>query len=249
MGLEKADIGGVKMTKIMAHRGASGLYPENTILAFEKAAEMGADAIETDVHLSKDGKLVICHDESVLRTTGFDGLVCEMTYSELSKLDAGFLKGHPGQRLPLLEDLLRIAAENDIGVNIELKNNVFAYAGMEEKVIAALYDYGLEKRCILSSFNHRSMHRAKEIDPKIPVGLLYSCDLYEAQQYAKSCGADALHPQYASVNAGMVQRAQEAGVAVNVWTVNTCKVIDDMLFAGVDNIITNYPDLVRERMR
>ncbi|MDO3413187.1 glycerophosphodiester phosphodiesterase [Saccharibacillus sp. CPCC 101409] len=230
---------------IFAHRGASGSRPENTMEAFRRAAALGAGGIETDVQLSLDGEPVLIHDETLSRTAGACGRVSDKTYAELRELDAGGWY-HPdfvGERIPHLDELLELAAQTVIVLNIELKNNILPYTGMEEKVIAAVRGYGLERRTILSSFNHYSVALCKRLAPEIRTGLLYMEGLYRPWDYARSIGADALHAYDPAVQAEWVREARENGVDYHPFTVNDPARIKELIGMGVSGIITDHPDV------
>ena len=127
------------MTKNFAHRGFSGKYPENTLLAFSKAIEEGVDGIENDVHLTKDGVLVVMHDELVDRTTNGKGYIKDKTYEELAQLDASYIfKEYGPQKVPTLREYLELVKDTDIITNIELKTGVFEYPGIEQKVLSLI---------------------------------------------------------------------------------------------------------------
>lgn len=219
----------------IAHRGASGYELENTMRAFERAIELGCDGIETDVQLSKDGIPMLIHDETVDRTTTKSGYVKDFTCSEL--LDMG---------IPSLEQLMILAKLTHIILNLELKNNIIPYKDLEEKVIGIIKKYHMQQSVILSSFNHESMVRCKQIDSSIMTGLLYVENLIHPEKYCKEVGADAIHPHYTSVNKQVVKAAHEKYIKVNVYTVNEEEVIENMVRVGVDMIITNYPDRVNK---
>lgn len=228
---------------IYAHRGASAQYPENTMLAFEKAMEMGAAGIETDVHLSRDGQLVLCHDETIDGTTDRSGWIARLTYDELLRADAGVRRGaqFAGQRIPLLRDLLKLARESGIALNLELKNYVLDYPDLERLVIEEIRKYLRPERVLLSSFRHLSLVRAKQMAPETPTGLLYGCDLYRPAEYAAACGANALHPDYTMLSAETMREAKRAGLQVNVWTVDDPADMLRMRDMGVDVLMTNRP--------
>ncbi|MCB2295578.1 glycerophosphodiester phosphodiesterase [Clostridium algoriphilum] len=230
-----------------AHRGASAYYPENTMISFEKAVELGANGIETDVQMTSDGVLVLIHDEYVNRTTNGEGLVRDFTYDELNKLDAGswFDKKYNTEKIPTAKDLIIFAKENNIILNLELKNGVIVYPGMEEKLIEMIYKYNYEDKVILSSFNHYSMVHCKEIDKQIKTGILYMAGLYQPEVYCKRIGADALHPYFYSVNKEIIDNAKKEGILVNPFTVNEEDCMKSLIKAGVDGLITNYPDKLK----
>lgn len=227
-----------------AHRGASGHFPENTMIAFEKAVEMNCTGIETDVQMTKDGVLVLIHDEYVNRTTNGTGLVKDFNFNEISKLDAGsYLKPDFSQcRIPTVEDLINLIKDKDIIINFEIKSGVIIYEHIEEKLIELIHKHKIENKVILSSFNHYSMVKCKEISKEIKTGLLYMAGLYEPEIYCQHVGADALHPFYMSINSEIVSAAHRRGVLVNPYTINDEKTMKTMLQLGVDGIITNFPD-------
>lgn len=235
-----------------AHRGASGYFPENTMIAFESAVAMGCTGIETDVHMTKDGHLVLIHDETVDRTTKGKGYIRDYTFLELERLDAGSFKGEQFKeaKIPLLEELLQYTQDRDIMLNLELKTDVIWYAGIEEKVLNLVYQYNLQNKVILSSFNHYSVHRCKEIDKNIKTGLLYMEGLFEPQLYAKMAGSEAIHPYYQAINnKELIHRVKEAGIMINTWTVNEESDMKKFLEYKVDGIITNYPDKLNNIMK
>ncbi|QSF45923.1 glycerophosphodiester phosphodiesterase [Paenibacillus tianjinensis] len=229
-----------------AHRGASAVCPENTMAAFRKSLELGATGIETDVQMSSDGGLVLIHDESLKRTAGADGYVKDKTLSQLLELDAGSWFGpeFKDERLPTLEELLDLLQKRDTVLNIELKNGIFMYPGMEEKVIAAVRDYGMSERVILSSFNHYSLAYCKSLAPEIRTGILYGEGLYRPWDYAATLQADALHAYHYAVLPEFVAEASEHHVAYHPWTVNDPGRMKELIDAGVAGIITDYPDVL-----
>lgn len=156
------------MTKIFAHRGASGYKPENTMESFRLAYELGADGIEFDVHLTKDGVPVIIHDEKIDRTSSGTGYVKDFTFEELGAFDfCGEFKSEKKFAIPTLKMVLEFASGNDLILNIELKTDVFTYPGIEKNVLKLVYDLGLEKRVIISSFNPISVKMVRERCPEI----------------------------------------------------------------------------------
>lgn len=236
------------MSLNFAHRGASGEYPENTMLAFQRAVEMGCDGIETDVQLTKDGVLVICHDELLDRTTDGTGILAEKTYEELSKLNAAaqWKDKYKNIRIPTLDELLRFACDKNILLNIEIKNSVIDYKNIEKMIINKLYDYKIEEKVIISSFNHYSIARCRAIDSSIKLGVLYCSKLYEPWNYAKQIGADALHPLFYTLDDEGIKAIKKANLAINTYTVNEEKYMKQLITLGIDGIITNYPDKLKK---
>ena len=235
------------MTMNFAHRGFSGKYPENTMLAFEKAIEAGADGIENDVHYTKDGVLVIIHDERIDRTTNGTGFVRDYTYEELSKFDASYTFKEAGfQRIPTLREYMELVKDKDIITNIELKTGEFEYPGIEKMVYDMIMEYGLKDRIIISSFNHYSILRMKALDPTIKCGLLEESWLVNAGAYVASTGVECYHPMYLNMVPEVVEEIKSHGLEINTWTVNDEEDIRRMFERGVDGIIGNFPDLVNE---
>ncbi|MGG6314502.1 glycerophosphodiester phosphodiesterase [Paenibacillus macerans] len=238
------------MTDIInfAHRGAAGYYPENTMLSFAKALELGATGIETDVQMTKDGELVLIHDETLQRTAGSPEWVKDFSLAEIKQREAGswFHADYAGERIPTLEELLELVSGTDTIVNIELKTGVVMYPGIEQKVVDAVRRYGISERIVLSSFNHYSLVECKKIAPDIRTGILYMEGLYEPWDYAKRIGADALHAYQYALTPELVAEAKAAGVAYHPFTVNDPKVMQALIRAGVAGIITDYPDRLAE---
>ena len=232
------------MQLIYGHRGASGYAPENTLEAFELAAKMGADGVELDVHIARDGELVVAHDEAVDRVANGSGLICQMTTAELKKLR--FNRTHPeyeNATIPTLREVFEILKPTNLRVNVELKNSYIIYEGLEEKCLKLADDMGMSGRILYSSFNHHSMLRMKAIDRSIPCGLLYEATMVESWNYGHRLGMDAIHPHFSELQVkDEVKQAHALGLKVNVWTVNEEKDIVHCLRSGADILIGNYPD-------
>ena len=239
------------MAKNIAHRGFSGRYPENTMLAFEKALEAGAEGIEFDVHLTKDGQLVIIHDELLDRTTDGTGLVAERTLEELRQLDASAeYKGVYGvNRIPTLEEYYRLIQGRDCYTNIELKTGVIWYPGIEEKVLEVIDGFGRRKDTVISSFNHFSILRMKELAPDLVCGFLEESRIIGPAAYCTKHGVECWHPLCYDMTEDVVKELKDAGIQINAWTVNRREDMVDMLEKEIDGVITNFPDLFLEVRR
>lgn len=203
--------------KIWAHRGCSQRYPENTLLAFEKAAKLDRLAgIELDIQLTKDGELVVIHDERVDRTTEGIGCVKEYTLSELKKLHI-YADSNPSQAIPtMIEviDLLQERIKDGLKINIELKNSIYPYDGIEEKIVELVGQYGLEDKVVYSSFNALSLEKIHALDSQAEIGILdtkVSDCLYKLKG---GCGAQALHPSWQGIDLP-IERIQE--YTVRAW--------------------------------
>ncbi len=239
------------MSLSFGHRGFSGEYPENTLIAFAKAVECGADGIELDVHLTKDGEVVIIHDELLDRTTDGKGLVCEHTLVELKALDASYIYGDKvgRQEIPTLREYFELIHDADIQTNIELKTGVIWYPGIEEKVLKLIDEFGERERIIISSFNHYSVMRMKELAPDMRYGFLEESCIIDMAEYGAKHGVDALHPFFYTINEDYMKAAKAHGQMVNVWTVNTAADVRHMAELGVDCIIGNFPDMCLEELK
>lgn len=233
------------MTKIIAHRGFSGQYPENTMLAFQKAVEAGCDGIELDVHLSKDGEVVIIHDEHIGRVSGGRrGMVKDLTAEELRRIDvsSGCSAKYGFNPIPTLREYFEFVKNHDVFTNIELKNSLVLYEGLEEKTIALIKEFGLLDRVLFSSFNHRSMVKAKKLSPQTRCAFLVGCHMCDGGAYTKAHGVDYLNPLYTGLDAEAIEEVHASGIGLQAWTVNE---EEDMRFLAeheIFGIITNYPD-------
>jgi glycerophosphoryl diester phosphodiesterase len=233
----------VRRTQVFAHRGYSAKAPENSMAAFQLAWDVKADGIELDVHLSKDGQVVVIHDETLERTTSGRGFVVEHTVQELKRYSNGswFSLKYAEETIPTLREVLEWLESTGMVINIELKNNRIAYRGLEEKVIAEIERVGLEKRVILSSFNHESLKHLHAFRPHYSLAALYDFLLFKPWKYAKALGVSAVHPDYRSVTEKMVAKCRQAGIAVRPYTVDRGKDLKRMFALGVDAVFTNEP--------
>jgi glycerophosphoryl diester phosphodiesterase len=239
------------MTLIFAHRGYSAAFPENTMRAFYEAEKAGADGIEIDVQMTKDGEIVVIHDEKVDRTTNGTGFVKDLTLNEIQKLDASnkfkqFLKKEP---VPTFKELLDWLTTNSLVCNVELKNGIFPYQGMEEKVISLIRHYQLEDRIILSSFNHYSIVYCYRLAPEIETAPLYSEGLFMPWVYAQSIRAKGIHPKLIAAPNEIIIGAIENGVAVRPYTVNKEKDMKRLFEVGCTAFITDDPVKALEMKR
>lgn len=239
----------MKKPMLLAHRGFSGDYPENSPLAFQKAVELtDADGFESDVHISKDGKLVIFHDATLERTSNGTGYIKDYTYDELLQLDIGAWKSlaFAGQHIWTFDQLLDFCAETKMLLNMELKNYEVFYEGLEQRVIDAICAHKMEDRVFVSSFNHISMQNFKKLNGDIETGLLYDKPYLDMDAYIKRSNADNMHPRYMLLQyqPELVELYHGNGMKVNTWTVNDEENMRDMIARGVDCIISNHPDVL-----
>ncbi len=232
-----------------AHRGARGHAPENTLMAFELAFDLGAEAIECDVQRSRDGELVIIHDGTVDRTTNGVGAVAALTFADLRALDAGRVWRIP-QRIPTLAETLDLARRRDGALNLEIKGESVAESvGTAEAVepVLRVLDAQLRTQLRVSSFAHPAVAFLKERLPWLRVATLYSGREWQKADMlapALAMGAEAIHPGVALTTAELVTRAHAEGLRVNVWTVNRLATIRKLIAWGVDGLFSDYPERV-----
>ena len=239
----------MKKPLLLAHRGFSGRYPENSPIAFQAAVEKtAADGFESDVHITRDGKLVIFHDASVERTSNGKGWIKNHTFDEMLQLDIGSWKSpeFAGQHVWPFEQLLDFCKETKMLLNMELKNYEVFYEGLEQRVIDAICQRNMQDQVFVSSFNHISMQAFKKLCPEIETGLLYDKPLLDMEHYIAHSNADNMHPRYMLLQyqPELMELYHGRGMKVNTWTVNEEADMRDMIARGVDCIISNYPDLL-----
>lgn len=241
------------MPLILAHRGANKVAPQNTIPAFRKALDFRADGIETDVHLSKDGEIVICHNYTVDATSNGKGLISDMTFDELRKLDFGsyFSSEFKGVTLPTLSELLDVVRDMSL-INIEIKAPK-TKNDLVKKVIEKVHEFGVQNNTIISCFDPECIFESKQIDPSIKTGFLYETGELGTEitnfgvvKYCKQLNADAAHPEHILMTEGLVKELHTENIAVNPWTVNEYEDIIKYTKWGCDALITNVPDYARK---
>ncbi len=245
--------------KIISHRGANRYAPQNTIPAFERAVELGADGFETDIHLTKDGIPVICHNYTINETSNGMGTVASYTLEELRKLDFGsyYDPKFKGTLIPTLDEFLEVVKQGDIEImNIEIKGPKDKKTDIVPVMIEYVKKHNLLDRLLVSGFDTYLLKAVKDYAPDVRTAYLYGfphCDNYGAMLFpmahAKYIGVYALHPMSCFVNKAYVKAAHLMGIKVNVWTVNPEDRIEYMINAGVDGIITDCPDRVKFVMR
>jgi glycerophosphoryl diester phosphodiesterase len=232
--------------EIYAHRGFSGKYPENTMLAFQKAYDVGIDGIELDVQMTKDGEIVVIHDERVDRTTNGIGYVKDFLYKQLRLFDAGswFHGRFAHQRIPALIEVLEWVKDLDkkIMINIELKNNIIDYPHLEEKLLKIIEQFQLEKQVILSSFNMHSMLKVRQLHSTIDIGTLFEGVHESAIQSTKLVNAQAIHGDLPFVLSSEGKKAITEGIKLRVYTVNDAKSVPMLRNAKISAIMTDFPN-------
>ena len=244
---------------IWAHRGCSYAWPENTLHAFEAACQYPITGIELDIQLTRDGKIVVIHDEKVDRTTNKVGKVKDLTLEELKQLK---IETHSAShqrteytQIPTIEEVFRLVKpyciSKGILINIELKNSVVRYEGMEDKILETVKKWGLEEYIIYSSFNPESVRLLKEKDPSVKTGIL-AASAFECLTYAESNPVDALHPYIKNLDVEKLR--EKTKLPVRAWNVKrfepfypeqgTIEIqnLKELEKAGVTDIFTNVPE-------
>jgi glycerophosphoryl diester phosphodiesterase len=222
----------------IAHRGASGHYPENTLAAFAAAIEIGVAMCELDVHLTRDGVAAVIHDATVDRTTDAKGAIAAMTFAELQRADAGIRFGRQfaGQRIPTLEEVFRLTAGR-CGLNIELKG-----VGAEATVCELISAHDAVATALVSSFDWAMLARVREIDSRIRLGLLAKNRPQHLLDTASAMHAYAVNPNIDMIDDGLCAAAHARGLKLYAWTCDDPRQMRRLMADGADGIMTNYPD-------
>lgn len=231
-----------KLPQVVAHRGGKRWAPENTMAAFKKAIEAGADGIELDIHRCKSGELVVIHDDTLNRTAGGTGQIKDHTLAELRALDCGswYDPAFKAERIPLLKEVLD-EVNGRLTVNIEIKNCPNNYADIDSELLKLLETYAHPDKIIISSFDHLVLKRIHDSCDKYKLALLGDCAIYDLPDYARKTGASAWNPEFDCVRDDTVKMAHDAGISVNTWTVNSKEGWQKAIDLGVDAIITDDP--------
>ncbi|MBM3463888.1 MAG: glycerophosphodiester phosphodiesterase [Armatimonadetes bacterium] len=229
----------------VAHRGASAYAPENTLSAFRKALEQGADYLECDVHLSSDGEMMVIHDTTLNRTTNGKGRVVDHTAAQIRALDAGSWFGpqFKGERVPTLAELFDLD-NGKVGFVVEIKNGPMYYPGIEKKMVDLIRKRNLQDRVIVISFDHAALRKVHEIDPGITTGALYDANILKCHEIAKNAHSAWVGPSWELTTEEAVADAKAHGVKMNLWTVDDPVVMKRFIDLGVNALTTNKPDVL-----
>jgi len=234
---------------VVAHRGASGHAPENTLAAFRRAVELGATFIETDLQLSRDAHFLAIHDATLDRTTTARGSVQALTLAELRELDAGSWFGPQfvGERIPTLEEILDFARESDVAFYLELKPGDAWDSG--HALVGALRDAQEATSVVVLSFDPATLAGIRQLEPTLMTGFLFDQPYPNAVERALGVGARQLAPRGDLVTPELVAQARRADLQVVTWTINEPAHIRALIAAGVDGIMSDYPDRVVAALR
>lgn len=240
--------------QVIGHRGASGVAPENTLVSVKKAIELKADMIEMDVHLTKDGELVVIHDHTLERTTNGTGEVKEKTLAEIRELDAGSWKDpkYAGEKVPTLAEVMDAVA-GKANLLIEIKEGEKMYPGIGAKVAELVKERNAYDWCIVQSFAQDVLDAIMPLDDKIELHRLIALskiprlsDRNAADASGKWARIAAFNPNYRRAGKGTIRKLHKNGYRIFVWTVNDRETYDKLKKRGVDGIITNYPNSLPE---
>lgn len=244
--------------KNIAHRGASGIAPENTLVAMKKGIEAGADGCECDLYASKDGRIVLLHDKNLKRTTGFDGNVSEQSFEKIRSLDAGSWKSpeYKGEKIPTFDEYLGLFAETEARPVIEIKQE-----GIEADLVAAIRKAKMTEKVIVIAFSEKVVKNVREIEPKICIGWLYSQKFEgtaeeNSEEFAKTiiakaenAGTSVVSLAHDMISPKLLELLRDRGLHVWCWTVDDPKRMEVLLDWGLESITTNYPDRLAEILK
>jgi len=235
--------------EIWGHRGAYDSAPENTLIGFQLAADMGADGVEFDIQLTRDGEIVVIHDETVDRTSDGHGYVKDFTLSEIKKLNFNKRKIHPQPQMeiPTLAEVLELLKPTNMRLNIEFKTGVFYYEGIEAKALDVVMRYNMTSRVVWSSFNHYSVQNLKHLEREAETALLCGGEIFVTGEQCEKTGAVALHPNINQLcHPRLVSECHDRGIKVRTWTVNNRQEFQLARDSGVDGVFTNSINLAKE---
>ncbi len=216
----------------IGHRGARAYAPENTLMSFRKALEIGVDAVELDVRKTRDNQLVVIHDADVKRTTNGEGFVSDFTLKEIKGFSA-----EQGEKIPTLEEALDFL-DKKVKVFVELKET-----GIEEQVLSIVHMKDLEKNVVITSFLENALKKVRELNNDIETGLIYA-NHKNPVKVALELKASYLLPLYRFTHTANVQKAHENGLKVVVWTINKPEEVKEYAKKGVDGIASDKPDIL-----
>ena len=250
-----------KSISISAHRGGAALAPENTLASFRNGIALGADFIEMDVHLTKDGVPVVIHDPTIDRTTDGSGRVADLTLAQLQSFNAAakFAGAAEKQVVPTLAQVLDLAKPANVGLEIEIKATADnqRYAGIEQKVIDEITARGMTDRVRIMAFEFDTLQRVRAIDPKIKTTALFTFDYFRSHDLDQPAAviddvasfADGIGVNKDLLTPQLTQQAHNRKMSVGVWTVDTEAEIKKFIAMDVDSITSNRPDLAKQILR
>lgn len=244
------------MSLVLSHRGANRVSPENTLPAFEAALRLGVDGIENDVHMTRDGVLVVCHDDTVDRTSDGRGRICDLTLRELRALDFGswFSPQFAGTQILTLEEFFALCGRLKV-INVEVKRASDGSTEAAAEVARLARETDVFDKLIISSFEMDMLRAAQAADPAVRACYLYAPGTAFCEEiingpvvFAREYGLYAYHPFVAMVSKDYIGECHGAGIVVNPWTVNMPHALAALRDWGADGVITDLPELAMETM-
>jgi glycerophosphoryl diester phosphodiesterase len=231
---------------VIAHRGAMGHAPENTMASFQMGCEMGADLIELDIHMSRDGQIIVMHDGDVSRTTNGSGHIKDLTLEEIRSLDAGshFGSDFKEERVPVLSEVLAWAKDKAPLV-VEVKGDPHTAEGIEERLVDLLREKDMLDRVMVISFHHTCVRRVKELESSVATGVLFTGRFINTLDAARAARANSVRPSWKYWSTDLVDEVHSAGLTASTWTINDEETVQYLVGLGIDSIGTNYPDRLR----
>ena len=223
---------------ITSHRGAGFLEPENTLRAIRRAIALGADQVEIDVQLTRDGRLVLMHDATVDRTTNGTGAVADLTFDEIRQLDAG-----QGEQVPTLDEILTLT-DGKITPQIELKG-----PGTGPAVVQTLNAMGGVDKVVLTSFLHPQLLEIQQLNKHIHLGALWGRLPADVVSRSQQLGVQALHIWHEFIDRPLVADAHVRGLLIRAWNANTAEEMQRLIELGVDAIGSDRPDILLDVCR
>lgn len=242
----------MKITKVYSHRGDTKNAPENTISAFRKAIDMSVDGIELDVQMTCDDEIVVIHDHYLGRTCNGSGMIKDMRYDQLRKLDFGgwFTKEFEKEKIPLLYEVIELIKDKNIELNIEIKATPGKYNNkIETEIVKIIKEHRFEERAFISSFNHYSLEKIKKEYEDIRIAPLFVGIFKDVWEYAKKIGAYAVNPLHEGITQQLLENCYQNDIKVNARTVDKPEDIERIISLGSDGIISNRPDVVMRYLK
>jgi len=235
-------------TKVYGHRGCKGTHPENTLISFKEAIKQGVDGLEIDVHMTKDGEIVVIHDETLDRTTDGTGYVKDYDLLEIKQLSIGKKFKHfelydnlwDLERVPTLQEVLEFISPYKTELNIELKTSLFTYDGIEEKVLSIVKEYGNGRKVVYSSFHFPTLLRIKKLDQTAEIAWLLESSIPHPNEYIECLELESLHLDK-SIILSNSSRWNKYSQMIRAWTVNKPNQIKELLELNIAAIITDFP--------
>ncbi|MBD3287499.1 glycerophosphodiester phosphodiesterase [candidate division KSB1 bacterium] len=246
----------IQRTLVIAHRGSSAEYPENTLAAFKAAVDVNADYIELDVHLSKDGEIVVLHDDTIDRTTDGTGFVSDYTVAELRGFDAGswFDPKFKDEHIPTLLEAIEVVENTQTRLCVEIKEKEKKhYPGLEKRLVEIIHQNDLIGHLVVTSYNKNVVKNLKELEPKVAIAYDPNDGEYkEFQKQAAQCpvvilntGANMACFNHKNLSDEIISECLYNGVPLWVWTVDDEGRMKELVTSGIEAIMTNKPDVLR----